>query len=108
LVDADVLEGFILFAIDEVVGRSHVEIIDVDTGSGVPDADEFVGLGIGKRLEKDAFEDAEDDGVAANAGGESDERDYREKGGACKAAENLFQVEHKRSHWRSLTGCAVE
>jgi hypothetical protein len=38
----------------------------------MPDADEFVGTRIGKGLEEDGFKDREDDGVAANAGGESD------------------------------------
>jgi hypothetical protein len=38
----------------------------------MPDADEFIGTRIGKGLEEDGFEDRKNDGVAANAGGESD------------------------------------
>jgi hypothetical protein len=38
----------------------------------MPDADEFIGTRIGKGLEEDGLEDRKNDGVAANAGGESD------------------------------------
>ena len=92
VVDTNVLKGLVLFAIDEVVGRRHVEVGDVDAGGGVPDADQFVGIRIGKRFEEHAFEDAEDHGVAANAGGERDERDGREKRGIRETAEDLLQM----------------
>lgn len=75
VVDAEVLKRAVLLSKDEVIGRSKVEILDVDARGGKPNADEFVGAGIRKRLEENAFKDAEDDGVAANAGGESDEGD---------------------------------
>jgi len=94
----------ILFAIDEVVGRSHVEVWNVDAWGGVPDADEFVGLGIGERFEENAFQDAEDDGVAANASGQSDKGDGREERGVREATEDLLQVLQDCSHQRSLIG----
>jgi len=78
-INANVLEALVLLAIDEVIGGGHVEVVDADSGSGVPDGDEFVRFGVGERLEEYALEDAEDDGVAANAGGESDERDHGEE-----------------------------
>src|SRR5271168_1064138 len=79
VVDANVLKSLILFAIDKVVRRRHVQVGDVDARGGVPDADQFVGVRIGKRFEEDAFENAKDDGVASNAGGESDERNGGEQ-----------------------------
>lgn len=108
VVDADVLKRAVLLAKDEVIGRSHVEILDVDAWGGEPDADEFVGAGIRKRLEENAFKDAEDDGVAANAGGEGDEGNGREERGAAQTAEDLLQIEHERCHWRSLAGLSVK
>ena len=98
VVDADVLKGLILLAIDEVVGGRHVEVGDVDPRSGVPDADQFVGLGVGERLKQDAFENAEDDGVAANASGKGDERDGGEEGCVSQAAEDLLQMAKECAH----------
>ena len=77
---------------------------DVDAWGGEPDADEFVGVWIGKRFEEDAFENAEDDGVAANTGGESDKRDDGEERGAAETAEDLLQVEQECFHLRCLRG----
>jgi hypothetical protein len=56
----------------------------------VPDADEFVGLGIGKRLEEDALEDAENDLVAADSGSERDKRDGGKEWSVREAAEDLL------------------
>ncbi len=92
VVDANVLKSLILLAIDEVVGGRHVEVGNVDAGRGVPDADQFVGIRIGKRLEEDAFENAEDNSVAADAGSESDERNDGEERGVGQAAEDLLQM----------------
>ena len=47
LVGANVLAGFVLLAIDEVIAGSHVEIEDIDAGGGVPDANEFGGARVG-------------------------------------------------------------
>ena len=79
-----------MLAIDEVVGGRHVEIGDVDARGRVPDADEFVGLGIGKRLEQDALEDAEEDGIAADSGSERDNRDGGKQWSVREAAEDLL------------------
>lgn len=98
LIDADVLEAVILFAVDEIIGGRHVEVSDIDARSGVPDADEFGGARIGQRLEENAFEDAEDDGVSADTGSERDERNNREEGRASQAAEYLLQMVEKRAH----------
>ena len=98
LIRADVLKGMVLFAIDEVVGRINVEIGNVDAGGGVPYADEFGGARIGERLEEDALEDAEDDGVAANSCGEGDERDGGKERGVRKTAEDLLQMGYQCSH----------
>jgi hypothetical protein len=102
IVNTDVLKGAILFAIDEVIGGSDVEILDVDAGGGEPDADKLVRTRIGKRLEENAFENAEDDGVATDAGGERDESNDGEKRGTPETAKDLFQVEQERSHLRGL------
>jgi len=103
VVNAEVLKGVILFAVDEVIGGGDVEILDVDTRGGEPDANEFVGAGIRKRLEENTFEDAEDEGVAANAGGERNEGDGGEKRRAREAPEDLLHVEQECSHSRGLT-----
>ena len=92
VVDADVLKGLILFAIDKVVGGCHVEVGDVDAGGRVPDANEFVRIRIGKRLEEDAFENAENHRVATDTGSESDERNDGEERSIGQAAEDLLQV----------------
>jgi hypothetical protein len=58
----------------------------------VPDADQFVGIRIGKWFEQDAFENAEDDSVAADAGSKSDERDDGEEWSVSQTAEDLLQM----------------
>src|SRR5579859_1319127 len=50
IVNANVLKRAILLPVDEVIGGSDVEILDVDAWSGEPDADEFVGARIGERF----------------------------------------------------------
>ena len=107
VIGADILKGLILFAVDEVVGGGHVEVGDVDTGGGVPDSDEFGGAGIGKRLEKDALENAKDDSVAANARGERDERDGSEQRSVREATEDLLQLVEKAVHPCGLPGWFV-
>src|SRR5208282_2877451 len=57
LIDADVNERAVLFAVDEIVGGGHVEVGNVEARGGMPDADERFGMGIGKGFEEDAFED---------------------------------------------------
>ena len=101
LVHGDVLEALALLAIDEIVRGRHVEVFDLDAGGGVPDADEAVGLGIGKRLEEDAFDDAENEGVGADAGGEGDEGDGGEERGEAETAEDLFELLQEGLHGRS-------
>src|SRR6266704_375961 len=84
-VKTDVLEGAVLFAEDEVVGGGQLEVFEVlDAGCGKPDTYHFIGFGIGQGLEKDAFEDAEDNSVGAYAGGECDGGDSGEQGGAAE------------------------
>ena len=50
------------------------------------------GMRIGQRLQQDAFEDAEDYGVRADACGESDQCDGGEERGAAEASQNLSQL----------------
>src|ERR1700730_179241 len=90
-VSANIGEAAVLLAVDEIVGWSHVEFGNVDAGGVVPDADEFFWLGVGERLEEDAFEDGEDGGVGAVACGEGDESDDGEERGTAEAAEELFE-----------------
>src|SRR4029077_10480181 len=65
-VKTDVLQGAVLFAEDEVVGGRQLEVIEVlDACCGKPDADQFIGFGIGQGLQKNAFENAENSGIGA-------------------------------------------
>lgn len=59
----------------------------------MPYADELVGIGVGKRFEKDALENAEDNGVAADASGESDEGDESEERRVREAAKHLLEMD---------------
>ena len=101
LIHRDVLEGVALLAIDEIVRRRHVEVFDLNAGSGVPDADEAVGIGVGKRLEQDAFHNAENKSIGADAGGERDQRDGGEEGRKAQAAQDLFELLQQGLHGRS-------
>src|SRR5438046_339419 len=69
-VKTEILEGAILVAEDEVVGGGQLEFFEIDPGRSKPDADKFIGFGIWKRLEENAFENTEDDGVGSDAGGQ--------------------------------------
>src|SRR6266550_196701 len=89
-VHADILHGAVLFAVDEVVGGRHVEIFELDAGRGMPDADKFIGFGIGQGLEENAFKHTEHNGVAAYASGECDESDGREHGGTAEPAQDVL------------------
>ncbi len=89
---ADILKRGVLLAIDEIDGRRYLEIFDAHARSGVPHADELFGMRIGQRLQQDAFENAEDYGVRADACGESDQCNGREERGAAEASQNLSQL----------------
>src|SRR6266704_6817289 len=83
-VKTDVLESAVLFAEDEVVGGGQLEFFELDARGGKPDTYHSIGFGLGQRLEESAFEDAEDNRVAAYAGGQCDEGDSGEQGGAAE------------------------
>ena len=61
----------------------------VDLGG---DADELLGLGEGKRAEKNGVDDGEDDDVGADAEGEDDHGDDGEGGVAAEGAEGEAEV----------------
>src|SRR6266571_7938777 len=83
-VKTDVLESAVLFAEDGVVGGGQLEFFELDARGSKPDTYHFIGFGIGQGLEENAFEDAEDNRVAAYAGGQCDEGDSSEQGGAAE------------------------
>ena len=56
----------------------------------MPDADEFIGFGIGQGLEENAFKHTEHNGVAAYAGGQCDEGDGREHWGTAEPAQDVL------------------
>jgi hypothetical protein len=70
----------------------------------VPDADELVGLGVRERFQEDAFENAENDGVAANACGKGDEGDNRKEGRVPEAAKDLLQMGKECTHGQDPPG----
>ena len=102
VVDADVLECGVLLAINEIERGDHIQLGKIDAGGGVPDADQLLRMGIGKGLEQDAIDDAEDDGVGADADGQGEEGDGREHGSAAKPAHNLPELIDEDCHARYL------
>ena len=50
---------------------------------------ELLRMGVAQRLQQHAFDDAEDDGVGADADGQRDQRDGGEERGAGEPPENL-------------------
>jgi len=56
-------------------------------------------MGVGERLEEDAFKDTEDHRVCANTGGQGDQRDGSEERGAAEPAEELFDGGGDGFHW---------
>ena len=94
LPDTHLAERLTVFTVGEVHRRRDVQLWQVDDPRRrVPDADEFIGIGIGQRLDQHAIHDAEHGGIGANANGEGDERDGREPGGARKTPDD------RRNRW---------
>ena len=91
-VHANILKGVVLFAINEVVGGRHVEILDLDAGCGMPGADQLIWIWIGQGLEENAFEDAENNGVGPYAGGQCDEGNGREHRRTAQPTQDLFEL----------------
>ena len=89
LVNADVFEDSILLAIDEVIGRRHVDFVDVDPRRSVPHADQPFGMRVGKRLEQHAFDHAEDCDRGAYSRSQRNEGDDGEAGRPAKPSHNL-------------------
>ena len=78
-VQADVVEGFVLLAVNEIEELSHVEFGDVYAGGLMPYANEAVGLRVIERLEKHPLDHAENYGVGADADGHGDESNGSKK-----------------------------
>ena len=77
VVGADVLEGGVLLAIDEINRRRHVQLGHADSRRGMPDADQLLWVRIGQWLEEHALDHAEDRGISAYADGEREQGDRR-------------------------------
>lgn len=82
-----------MFAVGDVVGEGGIEILDIDAGSGLPDADEAVRFREWKGLEEDAVDDGEDGGVGTDAEGEGGYGGEGEERSAGEAAEGLIAIE---------------
>jgi hypothetical protein len=104
VVHADILQVGALLPISEVEEGSHIELVEADTGGAVPDADELFRVGIAERLEQDAINDSEHDGVGANADRKRNQDDGSEERGAQKAAEYLLELIFKEGHLIVILG----
>ena len=54
--------------------------------------DQLLRVGIGQGLQQDAFENAENNGVGADAGGQGDQGDGGEHRRAAKSAQDLYEL----------------
>ena len=81
-----------MFTVDEVIGWRHVQFLDLDAGGSVPDANKFIGFGIGQGLKEDSLQNAENNGICPYAGGKRDEGNGREHGGPAEPAQRLFEL----------------
>src|SRR5262249_20082405 len=88
--------GAALLAVGEVEGRGGVQLGDVDAGGGMPDPDELVRVGKGKRFQENAFDDAEDGRVRADADRERQEGDGRERRRAAEPAKDVLELGRHR------------
>jgi hypothetical protein len=107
LISANVDEALVPLAEDKVGGGRDIQVFDVEAWRGLPDADEIFGARIGKRLEEDAFQDAENNGVRPNTGGQGDQRNGGEHRSASQPAENLSQLVPKFTHASPPGGSAI-
>src|SRR6185437_12073554 len=89
LVNPDVLKDAVLLAIDEVVGRRHIYLIDVQSRRRVPDSHQRLRVRIRQRLKQDAFDNAEDRDIRTDTGGKGNHRDGGENGRTPKPPYNL-------------------
>ena len=101
---ADILEGMVLLAVNEVVRGGHTEVGDFHARGGMPHADEFIRVRIGERLKQNALENAEHDRIAAYAGGQRNQRYGGEERGIRKPAEQVLQLVEEIMHG----GCPPE
>jgi hypothetical protein len=89
---ADILEGPVLLAINEIVGRRRAQFLDIQARGDVPYSHQIVGLRIGQRLQQHALEHAENGRIGAHADSQGDERDRGEHGRAAEPAEDLVEL----------------
>ena len=103
-VQADVLKDAALVAIREVLRRRHAELVDVEAGRNLLDADELVGVRVGQRLDQHAIDDAEDRGVGADAERQREHDGQREPWAPAHAAQRQAQIAaraHRAGRWCS-------
>ena len=84
-----VLQRLVLFPVNEIIRRRGGQLLDVDTGRRMHYAHQLFGIGIGQRLEQNAFNNTEDNGVAADSSGESDQRNHGKRWLPRQSAYNL-------------------
>ena len=110
--DADRLKGLVVAEEGEVHGRRELQAggkIGEAAGAGrvKPEGDELVGVGIRKRAQQDAVDDAEDDGIGADADGEGEQNGDGESGGFAQAAEDELEIGEERLDAGPLPGFAA-
>jgi hypothetical protein len=98
LEDGHVLEQLrLVLEVDEQIGRER-ELVQVQAIRVAPDVREAAGIPVGKRLEQDAIDDAEDRGHRADAERERQGRDGHESRFLAEAAKRQSDVTQKRAH----------
>lgn len=65
---------------------------------GLPDSYQFVGVGIGERLQQDSADDTEDRCIRAYSEGQCDQRDRCEHRRTHQSAQHMLELASERSH----------
>ena len=76
----------------EVLGGGEPVLSDVEAGRAVPENDQTVCIGVGKRTKQQAIYDAEDSGVRANADGKRKKRGDGEGARSDQDATSMAQI----------------
>jgi hypothetical protein len=101
-VDADILKGGVLLAIDKVNRRRHIQVLDADSGRRMPHADQLLRMVVRQRLQENAFNHAENDRVRAHSDSKRDQGDRGEKARPGEPARNLPELIVEDCHLLSL------
>jgi hypothetical protein len=87
-----------LFSVNEIVGRSGVDLLQIYARGGVPDADKLLRMRIRKRFEQHAFQNTKDHRIGSHPGSQRNHGYRCEHRRAPQAPQHLLELVSQQFH----------